>query len=119
MSEALAIFCSWASWLWTAFFVVLLLFFVDFRSESIGGQTYYEYEGATALLVSILLMVIITVASVIISIKRMLPYAMAAGIVATIAVMAALMFFGPFLVPAAFGYALAAIFMLIKAQQGI
>lgn len=108
-----ALVLAWSSWAWATFFVVLSLFFVGIRD----GQTFYESDGAAALAGAGLLFLMMTAAVIAMSVSR---WRRAAGVMAAIAacaVFTAIFSLSLFLVPAAFGFAMAALFELSAARD--
>ncbi|MBI5309488.1 MAG: hypothetical protein HZB14_00440 [Actinobacteria bacterium] len=112
-TEFVALALAWSSWAWATFFVVLSLFFVGIRE----GQTFYESDGAAAIAGAGLLFLMMTAAVIAMSVPR---WRRAAGVMAAIAacaVFTAIFSLSLFLVPAAFGFAMAALFELSAARD--
>lgn len=106
--DVLSLALAWGSWAWCGVFAALELFVVEFH----GGQTYYEQNGAVALTGMIAMMALLTIACVVMSVPRL---RVAGGVlmaISTVAVLTSVVTLGPFLLPAAMGFALAAFFEL-------
>lgn len=107
-----ALALAWGSWAWAVTYIVLTLFFVDFH----GGETFYAADGAIAVAAAGLLTAVITLAVAAISLPRWRHAAAAMGLLAAISLMLAITSLGLFLIPAAFGFALAALFELMRVR---